>query len=274
MNQKDFLSRFAKLDPLRRFQQVPETIISSKSVSLTDFSPRDSIKVLNWNIAKNNYEPNWSRDFLAIAEQYQPNTIFLQEVSLRADTLKIPELLGMNWVFAPNFIDTFNNTYSGILIATKYDRLNTQAILTEHYEPILDTPKVSLYTHYNLAKHPAGLLAANAHLINFVSDRKFKVQLQQIESILTKHQGAIIMAGDFNTWNSSRCVMLQQMAERLNLTAVAFTAKDIKKIKNFIFSKPLDRIYYRGFTQKPNSARAIDNINSSDHNPLLVELSI
>ena len=273
MNQKDFFG-FAQLNPLRRFKQVPETIINSTSASAANFPQRDLVKVLSWNIAKNNYEPNWIRDFQAIIKQHQPDKIFLQEVSLRADTSEILELSGMDWIFAPNLIDTFTNTYSGILIATKYDRLNSQAILTEHYEPITNTPKVSLYAQYNLVKHPQALLAANAHLINFVSDRKFQAQLQQIESVLAKHQGNIILAGDFNTWNSSRCVMLQQMAERLNLTAVSFTAKDTKKIKNFIFSEPLDRIYYRGLTQKPNSARVINHINSSDHNPLLVELSI
>ena len=270
---KDFF-RFSELNPLRRFQQTPETIINSPSAKLAHVPRRDLVKVLSWNIAKNNYEPNWSRDFLAIVEKYQPDKIFLQEVSLRADTLKIPELSGMNWVFTPNFIDTSTNTYAGILIATKYDRLNAQAILTEHYEPILNTPKVSLYMHHDLVKHPEALLTANAHLINFVSDRQFQAQLLQIESVLAKHQGAIILAGDFNTWNSSRCVMLQQMTERLNLTAVAFTARDTKKIKNFMFSEPLDRIYYRGFAQKLNSAKVIDSIDSSDHNPLFVELSI
>ena len=270
---KDF-SRFSELNPLRRFQPTSETIINSPSAKFAHIPRRDLVKVLSWNIAKNNHQPNWSRDFIAIVEQYQPDKIFLQEVSLRADIPEIPELSGMNWVFAPNSIDTFTNTYSGVLIATKYDRLNTQAILTEHYEPILNTPKVSLYTYHDLFKHPEALLAANAHLINFVSDRKFQAQLQQIESVLTKHQGAIILAGDFNTWNGSRCIMLQQMAERLNLTAVSFTARDTKKIKNFIFSEPLDRIYYRGFIQKPDSARVIDSIDSSDHNPLFVELSI
>ena len=262
----------AKLNPLYRFQQASETIINSSSANFVDFKSR-SVKILSWNIAKNNYDPSWSKDFLAIVEQYQPDKIFLQEVSLRADTPEILELSQMDWVFAPNFIDTVTNTYSGILIATKYDRLNTQAILSEHYEPIINTPKVSLFAHYNLTKHPKDLLAANAHLINFVSDRKFKAQLQQIESVLAKHQGAIILAGDFNTWNSSRSQMLEEMAARQNLTAVSFTAKDTKKIKSFMFSKPLDRIFYRGFTQKQYSAKVIDNISSSDRNPLFVELS-
>ena len=103
---------------------------------------------------------------------------------------------------------------------------------------------------------------------------KFKAQLQEIESVLDKHQRAIILAGDFNTWNKSRWQILSQMAARLNLTPVSFTAEDTKKIKSFLLSPPLDYIFYRGFVPKPNTAKVIDNIFSSGHNPLFVELCL
>ncbi|MGD1917395.1 MAG: hypothetical protein ACFCAD_00045 [Pleurocapsa sp.] len=84
----------------------------------------------------------------------------------------------------------------------------------------------------------------------------------------------MILAGDFNTWNKSRWQILSQMSARLNLTPVSFTAEDTKKIKNFLFSPPLDYIFHRGFTQKQTTAKLIDNISSSDHNPLFVELCL
>ena len=108
---KKILFCLAKLNPLYRFQQVSETIINSSSANFVNFEPR-SVKILSWNIAKNNYDRSWSKDFLAIVEQYQPDKIFFQEVGLRADTLEILELSQMDWVFAPNFIDTVTNTYS------------------------------------------------------------------------------------------------------------------------------------------------------------------
>lgn len=264
-------SYFTRLNPIYRFQRVPETIIHqvySGSSSLN----RDAIAVLSWNIAKNNYDPKWRQDFRAIIEQYRPDKIFLQEVRLRAEKPEIPELAKMGWAFAPNFIDTSNNSYSGILIATQANRTSSQAIVTKHYEPVSDTPKVSLFTKYSLPNRAENLLAVNTHLINFVSLSKFQAQLQEMELIIKEHQGGVILAGDFNTWNKPRWLMLSQMAARLNLTPVSFTVKDTKKIKSFLFSPPLDYIFYRGFTQKPNTAKVIDNITSSDHNPLLVEL--
>ena len=268
-NQRELLTKW---NPAYRLKQVPETIIHNTYSSLS--FDRDSIKVLSWNIAKNNYNPSWRRDFLAIVDRYQPDKIFLQEVRLRADDREIAELAQMGWAFAPNFIDTHNNTYSGILIASKGDRIKSQATITKHYEPAINTPKVSLFTEYSLEDCSQNLLAVNAHLINFVGLNKFKAQLQEIELILNEYQGAIIFAGDFNTWNKSRWLLLIQMADRLNLTPVSFTAKDTKKIKSFLFSLPLDYIFYRGFTQKPDSAKVIDNIPSSDHNPLFVELGL
>ena len=255
-----------------RFKQVPETIIHSTHSGLSDLD-RDSIKILSWNIAKNNYSSSWSKDFLAIVDRYQPDKIFLQEVRLRADEHKIAELSEMGWAFAPNFINTSNNTYSGILIASKGDRIKSKATITKHYEPIINTPKVSLFTEYFLANN-SKILAVNTHLINFVSLPKFKAQLEEIESILSIHKEAIILAGDFNAWNKSRWRLLYKMATRLELTPVSFTAEDTKKIKSFLLSPPLDYIFYRGLKQKPDSAKVIDNISSSDHNPLFVELCL
>ena len=309
-NQRGLLKKW---NPAHRLKQVPETIIhntySSSSLDrdsttrlgmrgepqrlppqshathvagATRRHPSRSIKVLSWNIAKNNYNPSWRRDFLAIVEQYRPDKIFLQEVRLDITSEEIPELAQMGWSFAPNFVDTSNNTYSGILIATNYgDRTSGKALITKHYEPVINTPKVSLFAEYSLGDRKASrrhrsknLLAVNTHLINFVNLSKFKAQLQEIELILNEYQGAIILAGDFNTWNKSRWLLLSQMAARLNLTPVSFTAKDTKKIKSFLLSLPLDYIFYRGFTQKPDTSRVIENISSSDHNPLFVELCL
>ena len=62
------------------------------------------------------------------------------------------------------------------------------------------------------------------------------------------------------------------MTSKLGLTPVAFPAIEALKIKRFLLSPPLDYIFYRGLRQKTASAKVIDNISSSDHNPLLVEL--
>ncbi len=266
------LSYLKQFSPTHRFGKVTETTIE-KVLSRPSAGKGNSIKVLSWNIAKNNRERQWSADFLAIVAQHQPDKIFLQEVRLCALERQIPELESMGWSFAPNLIDTFDNTYSGVLTATKADRLGSQAKITQHQEPVTKTPKVSLFVEYSLGNECPTLLAVNTHLINFVETSKFQAQLQEIEAIISPHQGAVIFSGDFNTWNRRRWLRLLQMTNRLGLTPVTFPAIEAQKIKRFLFSPPLDYIFYRGFRQKTASAKVIDNISSSDHNPLLVELS-
>ena len=267
------ISYLKQLSPTHRFGKVAEATIDSTHPSPKVLN-RDSIKILSWNIAKNNHNYNWSNDFLAIIEQHQPDKIFLQEVRLCAIKQQIPELASMGWSFAPNLIDTLDNTYSGVLTATKSDRLDSKAKITQHQEPVTRTPKVSLFVEYSLGNSLGTLLAVNTHLINFVETSKFQAQLREIEEVIYQHQGAVIFSGDFNTWNRSRWILLLQMARRLDLTPVSFPLVEALKIKRFLLSPPLDYIFYRGFKQKSASAKVIDTISSSDHNPLLVELSM
>ncbi|MGF1541760.1 MAG: endonuclease/exonuclease/phosphatase family protein [Pleurocapsa sp.] len=267
------LSYFKQLSITQRFATVAETTIE-KIHPLPSSLNQDSIKVLSWNIAKNNHQPHWKADFLAIIAQHQPDKIFLQEVRLCAIARQIPELASMGWSFAPNLIDTLSNTYSGVLTATKGDRLNSQAKITKYREPVTQTPKVSLFVEYSLGNAGKTLLTVNTHLINFVDTSKFQAQLQQIEAIIAQHQGAVIFSGDFNTWNRSRWLLLLQMTRQLGLTPVQFPPLEVLKIKRFLLSPPLDYIFYRGFRQKTTSATVIDDISSSDHNPLLVELYV
>ncbi|MBE9045967.1 endonuclease/exonuclease/phosphatase family protein [Pleurocapsales cyanobacterium LEGE 10410] len=267
------LSYLKQLSPTHRFGKVAEATIDRSHPNPTALD-RNSIKVLSWNIAKNNQVRHWSNDFLAIVEQHQPDKIFLQEVRLCAIKQQIPELASMGWSFAPNLIDTLDNTYSGVLTATKSDRLGSQAKITQHQEPVTGTPKVSLFVEYSLGSDRDTLLTVNTHLINFVETSKFQFQLQEIEAIISQHQGAVIFSGDFNTWNRSRWLILLQMATRLGLTPAAFPPVEALKIKRFLLSPPLDYIFYRGFQQKIPNAKVINSISSSDHNPLLVELHL
>ncbi len=187
LQKPSLLSYLKQLSPSHRFSQVGETTIEKIPPSPSCLN-QDSIKILSWNIAKNNDEPYWSADFLAIIEQYQPDQIFLQEVSLCAIKQQIPELASMGWSFAPNLIDTLDNTYSGVLTATKAIGLDSKAKITKHQEPVTGTPKVALFVEYSLGDFQETLLAVNTHLINFVETKKFQAQLQEIAAIILQHQ--------------------------------------------------------------------------------------
>ena len=45
---------------------------------------------------------------------------------------------------------------------------------------------------------------------------------QELETILESHDGPLIVAGDFNTWNSERLAIVAMTARRLKLQPVRF----------------------------------------------------
>lgn len=266
----NFTSKFF-LAPTR-FQYVKETVIGQDNYTQSSFSG-NSIKLLSWNIAKNNYQRTWAKDFLSILEKHQPDLVCLQEVSLNKNTKVVLNLEIMGWDFAPNFFNAIAHNYYGILTASHVRSLTRKSLLTQSFEPFTNTPKVSLITEYSLSVSNQKLIVVNTHAINFVELAKFAMQLQQIEEFVSKQDEAIMLVGDFNTWNQRRLNLLNQMAARLGLIKTFFTPKDRRKIKSFLLSPPLDHIYYRGIKIKKQSATVLDWAYSSDHKPLFVEFS-
>ncbi|WP_190575308.1 endonuclease/exonuclease/phosphatase family protein [Alkalinema sp. FACHB-956] len=240
-----------------------------------------SLRILNWNIAKNNHDLAWYRDFTTLLRTHRPHLVFLQEVRLCAQRRHLPALTELAWSFAPNFLDTYHQTYSGVLTAGVVQCTRRQSILTDHHEPIAKTPKVALCTEYAIApsgdqpthSRPDRLLTVNAHLINFVELKKFQAQLDTLEQRMADHDGLIVFSGDFNTWSRSRWHCLQRMTQRLGLTQAVFPSWDTGQIKRFLLSPPLDYVFYRGFHQTTTTAKVIGSITSSDHKPLLLELT-
>ncbi|MEH1788417.1 endonuclease/exonuclease/phosphatase family protein [Nostoc sp.] len=258
--------------PGYRFLRLQELTIDKNNLLQTEIDSK-SIKVLSWNIAKQNYNKIWVKDFLKIIDTYQPNLIFLQEFSLKLEADEWGKWLKMNWSFAPNFVDIHHQTYSGILTAATISPITKQVITTQHHEPIVRTPKISLITEYPLSEQSTTLLTINSHLINFVDLNKFKIQLQELELALSIHRGPLIFSGDFNTWSRKRAVILNQVTTKLGLTPVVFAPHYQDKIKRFLLSPPLDHIFYRDISVKKASAKVLDQICSSDHKPLLAEFT-
>ena len=74
-------------------------------------------------------------------------------------------------------------------------------------EPFSRTPKMALISQYPIAGSADQLMVVNVHSINFVVTSKFETQLQQIEEAISSHRGPLLLAGDFNTWISSRMIL-------------------------------------------------------------------
>jgi endonuclease/exonuclease/phosphatase (EEP) superfamily protein YafD len=267
-----------RLEPSINYWLPPRRFVRLEATTLHRSHPQsaqlgESIRVLNWNIAKNNHDRLWLSDFAAILDAYQPNLIFLQEVRMCTQDKHLSELTELGWCFAPNFIDAYHNIYAGVLTAATASCLARRAVMTQHHEPVTKTPKISLINEYPFQSGQT-LLTVNSHLINFVELVKFRAQLLQLEQSIALHRGPVIFSGDFNTWSRSRLRALSAMAQRLGLEQAKFPAADAQNIKRFLLSPPLDHIFYRGLRQNFFHAKVLDQIDSSDHKPMIVEFSV
>ena len=81
----------------------------------------------------------------------------------------------------------------------------------------------------------------------------------------------MIVAGDFNTWNGQRMALLRSRMNDLGLTQVQFPPAHDRRLKRFLWSDPLDHVFYRGLAVRPGSAQVLHKLKSSDHVPMVVE---
>jgi endonuclease/exonuclease/phosphatase (EEP) superfamily protein YafD len=79
--------------------------------------------------------------------------------------------------------------------------------------------------------------------------------------VLARHDGPVILAGDFNTWSVARRRAVDAIALRLGLRAVSLDPDE----RSRFLGEPVDQIYYRGLV--PGAASAVP-VRSSDHNPV------
>jgi len=252
------------------------------ATQVADFSDQPqilptTITIVNWNAQKGK-NPQFASDLKLILEREKPDIMFIQEA--RTDFFK-PEQMGGH--FAEGWSYPWPGGESvGVMTLSRVPPIRIEPVPTRYREFDITAPKVSLVTEYPL---PDGknLLALNVHLLNFEvwSLKKISHQLEGLKTIMSNHDGPIIMAGDFNTWNKNRLKLVKKITRDVKLKEVTdfpdgrTTGDTSFKFWNDVLgiegSLPLDRVFFRGF--KPTAARVLE-YDTSDHRPILVKLKL
>ena len=115
----------------------------------------------------------------------------------------------------------------------------------------------------------SSLLVANVHAINFRENGAYKKEKERILDFLRSDTGPLIVAGDFNAWNSARGEKLLEIANSLGLKRVPLGSEDGVKS---MFGNPLDFVFYRGL--KLLEYRVLDDGDISDHRPLFTRFEV
>ena len=194
-----------------------------------------AIRVFTWNIHKQGDE-GWERDlarFIAGSD-----IVLLQEAVLSPPLLDVLESEHLRFTMASAFI--YRDIDVGVLTAA---RVLPFARCTELVvEPWLRIPKAATLTWYALKGSRQTLAVANIHAVNFaLSLDEYREQFAGLVAVLRKHDGPIILGGDFNTWTDGRLAVVLETAAELQLTAIPF----VDDRRTLFFGHQLDHMRWR-----------------------------
>ena len=221
----------------------------------------NGFKLLNWNIYKGKKD-GWQKDLQQFVDG--SDILTLQESYLAKDLRKLFEKNQLHWVGAAAY--EYRDINAGVLTASLVEPSFSCSLRKP--EPLIRVPKTAMITLYPVEDRNENLLVGNIHMINFtMGSDAFRSQLESLEKVLNQHQGPIIIAGDFNSWNDKRCAIVDEVFSRLNLKEVTF----LKDNRSFLFGETVDRVFYRGLEVIDSKSL---QVKSSDHNPVLVTFKL
>lgn len=219
-----------------------------------------NIKVLLWNVFKCKRK-GWQGDFKALSSD--KDIILLQEAIVNSPFDSVFKMsLQHQWIMACSFRSTKTNIETGVKTGAAVAAKKHSFTVSQYSEPITKTKKMLLATTYPLIMPGEWLLVVNVHIINFVSFNKFCAHIDQVFTALEYHNGPLIVAGDFNTWNSKRFRYFNQLASLFSLKEMKIKRRP--RIGHLF--KHLDHIYYREL--QVVDAQVHTHIYSSDHHPI------
>lgn len=220
----------------------------------------NEFELISWNVQKGEKREVWANDLQRLTKD--SHFILLQEAMWDSFMPKVIDALAsLDTLFALSFYYNNKSEATGVLVSSQIQTQKSLALRSPDREPFIQSPKMSLAAEY-LTEDGSSLLVVNTHSINFVGSEKFRHQLQAIYDVIRNHQGPIIWAGDFNTWNNARTDILDFYMSKLGLSEIQPEGPE---------KASLDHIYFRGCDSAKLWYRT--DIGSSDHAPLQARFS-
>jgi endonuclease/exonuclease/phosphatase (EEP) superfamily protein YafD len=222
---------------------------------------RGPLSLVSWNIHKQ-ADPGWQDDLAGYAAS--ADVVLVQEAVFDPGLKAVVSSAGMRYLLASSF--EYQDNDIGVLTLSRVPP--DAACIQRAVEPLLRIPKSAVIAWLPIADTKTSLAIANIHAINFdLLIGSYRTQLQALADAVAIHEGPLILAGDFNTWNDARDQVLAETAARLGLVEVALT--DDRRTR--FYGRHLDHVFVRGV--RVIAAEAIP-VQSSDHNPMRVTFEL
>ncbi|EOD56347.1 endonuclease/exonuclease/phosphatase family protein [Aeromonas molluscorum] len=213
-----------------------------------------------WNLYKGQRK-NWHEGMTAFAQDQ--DLLLLQESATKPDMLAWLQAGRFQWQQLQAF--TQGGVSFGVMTVAKTHQAFVCGVRSP--EPLLRIPKSGLVSLYPLQGDPDGVLVVNLHAVNFeLGMATFREQLNDLTALIHRHQGPVILGGDFNTWSEKREYWLAKLVEELGLQE-AIPSPDLRRRA---FGRPLDHLYFRDLDLVEVKSPATD---ASDHNPIMARFA-
>lgn len=253
----------------RFFKLVPEQdALKSMGEAYTRELKSESLKAIIWNIKKAEML-DWKADFLKFG---QGRDLFLLQEAYERPVFKetLSSLTQFTWDMGISFLyRRYGDSATGTMVGSLAEPTMAFVRHSPDHEPLVDTPKSFTFARYLVEGKSQELLVISAHAINFETTGAFKRHIDRAIKEIKLHDGPILFAGDFNTWNASRTAYLYKVCEEQGLSAVIFKNGENRMKFGDHF---LDHAFIRGLAVK--NAEVISETNGSDHRPLLMEVDV
>lgn len=211
----------------------------------------------------------WNDVFVELAER--KDLVLIQEAYLDGAFLKTIGGLDdrRSWAMARSYV-TDGNVPNGVATISVAEARSAYPILAR--EALLPTPKAALLTTYCFeGDDSARLLVVNIHAV-LSGSANYRTQLRNIKDEIDKHDGPVILAGDFNSFSKARAGELDILTQGpAALDEIRFEGDEDARVR--LFGRPVDYVFYRGLI--PEHAQIVDlddraSGKVSDHNPIIV----
>ena len=236
-----------------------DVVLKFGNASLESFSGR--LNILVWNLHKGENK-NFSADFISLA--YDKDIVLSQEMYLNPFMLSVFESFP-HYLYssATSFFYGKDLVRTGVVTSSPVEPVSLEFVRTKALEPIVNSPKITLISKYPIRFSNKYLTVVNIHGINFVDNDSYRNEMNRIVDIVKKISGPIVFAGDFNSWNDERDLILKEMRLKLRLSEARFNP-DFRLRFN---KHPLDHFFFSDDI-KVISAKAEEYYDGSDHKPL------
>lgn len=220
------------------------------------------MNVFVWNVYKGQKAHIFENDFKKFGSG--KDFILLQEalVDNRMPLLWQNDFSAYEWHLAQSFHYKRDLSSTGVAIGSKVSPMSVDFIRSKAREFFWLTPKLTLFSEYDFEGRK--VLFVCTHVLNFVTTGAFSSSLYEIAQKISEFNGPVVLAGDFNTWNVKRYMIMKSIFRELKLEHLDLD-NDGRLLK-------LDHVFVRGFDVL--KAEVHHTALGSDHFPLEIKLKL